>query len=117
MVMMRGGPLRPAKRRFMGGGIRSAVVAVSVVVLGVIVAHPQAQTRPAASGVRQTAYIKASNTHGGDHFGNGGTLLGDSVSLSGDGSTLAVGAPDESSKSKGINGDQNDKSMFAAGAV
>jgi len=96
--------------------MRSAVVAVSVVVLGVIVAHPLAQTRSGA-GVRQTAYIKASNTEAGDHFGNGGTLEGDSVAISGDGNTLAVGAPNESSNAKGINGNQADNSSFSAGAV
>jgi hypothetical protein len=65
----------------------------------------------------QTAYVKASNPHMGDHFGNGGTLLGDSVALSGDGLTMAVGAPNESSGSKGINGNQNDTSVYSAGAV
>ena len=53
----------------------------------------------------------------GDHFGNGGTLLGDSVALSGNGLTLAVGAPNESSGAKGVNGDQNDTSVYSAGAV
>ena len=91
--------------------MRSAVVAVSVVVLGVIAAHPLAQTRSGA-GVRQTAYIKASNPEAGDHFGNGGTLEGDSVAISGDGNTLAVGAPNESSNAKGINGNQADNSSF-----
>ena len=65
----------------------------------------------------QTAYIKASNPHMGDHFGSGGTLLGDSVALSDDGLTLAVGAPNESSGSKGINGNENDTSVYSAGAV
>ena len=68
-------------------------------------------------GLRQTAYIKASNPHMGDHFGNGGTLLGDSVALSGNGLTLAVGAPNESSGARGANGDQNDTSVYSAGAV
>jgi len=71
----------------------------------------------ASAGLRQAAYIKASNPHMGDHFGNGGTLLGDSVALSGDGLTLAVGAPNESSGAKGINGNQNDTSVYSAGAV
>jgi tartrate dehydratase beta subunit/fumarate hydratase class I family protein len=71
----------------------------------------------ASAGLRQAAYIKASNPHMGDHFGNGGTLLGDSVALSGDGLTLAVGAPNESSGVKGINGNQNDTSVYSAGAV
>ena len=45
---------------------------------------------------KQQAYIKASNT-GFDRFGY-------SVSLSADGKTLAVGAPDEMSSATGING-------------
>jgi len=65
----------------------------------------------------QVAYIKASNTEMGDHFGNGGTLEGHGVALSGDGNTLAVGAPYESSGAKGINGNQNDNSVYSAGVV
>ena len=67
--------------------------------------------------LRQTAYVKASNPHMGDHFGNGGTLLGDSVALSGDGLTMAIGAPNEGSGAKGINGNQDDTSVYSAGAV
>jgi hypothetical protein len=67
--------------------------------------------------LKQVAYLKASNTEANDHFGDGGTLLGHGVALSGDGSTLAVGAPGESSGTKGINGNQNDNSVYAAGAV
>ena len=74
-----------------------------------------AQSAPAP--LTQTAYIKASNTHAGDHFGNGGTLLGDSVALSGDGNTMAVGAPNESSGAKGVNGNQADTSTYSSGAV
>ena len=55
-------------------------------------------------------YFKASNTEVGDDFGF-------SVALSGDGRTLAVGAPYEDSGSPGINGDQSDNSMTDAGAV
>jgi tartrate dehydratase beta subunit/fumarate hydratase class I family protein len=81
-----------------------------------------AQSRPASSGVpsagvRQVAYLKASNTEANDHFGNGGTLEGHGVALSADGSTLAVSAPYESSGAKGINGDQNDNSVYSSGAV
>ena len=94
--------------------MRSVVVAVSVVVLGAIVAHPQAQS---AGEVRQVAYLKASNAEAGDQFGTGGTLLGDSVAISGDGNTIAIGAPKESSGAKGVNGNQNDNSIYAAGAV
>jgi hypothetical protein len=67
--------------------------------------------------VRQVAYLKASNTEANDHFGNGGTLEGHGVALSGDGSTLAVAAPYESSGAKGVHGNQNDNSVFSAGAV
>ena len=58
--------------------------------------------------LRQTAYIKASNPHAGDHFGNGGTLLGDSGRAERRRhSRIAVGAPNESSGAKGVNGNQN----------
>jgi hypothetical protein len=70
-----------------------------------------------STALRQSAYVKASNPHMGDHFGNGGTLLGDSVALSGDGLTMAVGAPNEGSGAKGVNGNQNDTSVYSAGAV
>ena len=53
----------------------------------------------------------------GDHFGNGGTLEGHAVALSGDGSTLAVGAPYESSAAMGVNGNQNDNGLYSSGAV
>jgi hypothetical protein len=45
------------------------------------------------------AYVKASNTGSGDHFGTG-------LALSGDGNTLAVGAPFENSAARGIGGNQ-----------
>src|SRR2546422_6798611 len=67
--------------------------------------------------LKQAAYLKASNTEMGDHFGNGGTLEGHGVAISGDGSTLAVGAPYESSAAKGINGNQNDNTLYSAGTV
>jgi len=65
----------------------------------------------------QVAFIKPSNTGDGDNFGAGGTLAGDAVALSKDGSTLAVGAPFESSGASGIDGDQSDESVYGAGAV
>lgn len=58
----------------------------------------------------QQAYIKASNAGSFDGFGY-------SISLSGDGASLAVGAPFEASNAVGINGDQTDDSEFGAGAV
>ncbi|MBK7537519.1 MAG: integrin [Myxococcales bacterium] len=58
----------------------------------------------------QQAYVKASNTDLGDRFGY-------SVSLSGDGSTLAVGAPLEDSAATGVNSDQTDNTATDSGAV
>ncbi|MEO7733068.1 MAG: DUF4215 domain-containing protein, partial [Kofleriaceae bacterium] len=57
----------------------------------------------------QQAYLKASNTDP-DRFGW-------SLALSSDGSTLAVGAPDEASTATGIDGDQHDNSGDRVGAV
>ncbi len=58
----------------------------------------------------QEAYVKASNTGAGDAFGY-------SISLSGDGSTLAVGAFGEDSAATGIGGDQGDDTALGSGAV
>jgi hypothetical protein len=58
----------------------------------------------------QQAYIKASNSGQEDWFGV-------RLALSGDGNTLAVGAPNEDSAAQGINGRQNDDSATEAGAV
>ncbi len=58
----------------------------------------------------QQAYVKASNTGGGDQFGRG-------VALSADGDTLAVGATSEASTATGIGGDQTDNSAVSVGAV
>lgn len=55
-------------------------------------------------------YFKASNTDAADWFGW-------SLALSADGTTLAVGAPREASQARGINGDEADNGVFAAGAV
>ena len=72
----------------------------------------------AATGqLREVAYLKASNAETNDHFGNGGTLEGKGVALSGDGRTLAVSAPYESSGAKGVNGKQDDNSVYSSGAV
>jgi len=60
--------------------------------------------------VSRPAYIKASNTDVLDQFGI-------TLALSADGSTLAVGAPGESSAATGIGGNQSDDSASGAGAV
>ena len=56
----------------------------------------------------QEAYIKASNTDSGDQFGFCVSLWED---------TLAVGTPWEESRAAGVNGDQDDDTLYGAGAV
>lgn len=58
----------------------------------------------------QQAYVKASNTAAGDRFGA-------TVALSGDGHTLAVGAPGEDSAATTVHGDEADNSALESGAV
>ena len=83
----------------------------------------QAQAAPSAtSGLIpvQISYLKASNGEAYDHFGCGGASTGhagNSVAISRDGNTLAIGAPYESSGATGIDGEQSDNSAFASGAV
>ncbi|MEQ1575311.1 MAG: integrin [Vicinamibacterales bacterium] len=100
----------------MTGGSRSVMVVMGCLALAGVAARMQAQV-PAAGQIRQSAYIKASNPEAGDHFGNGGTLEGFSVAVSGDGTTMAVGAPQEASGAKGIGGNQADNSAYDSGAV
>jgi len=63
----------------------------------------------------QQAYVKASNAI---NFGIGqNARFGESVALSADGNTLAVGARNEASNATGIDGDQTDTSARGSGAV
>lgn len=66
-------------------------------------------TREAGTWSRQ-AYVKASNSGGGDTFGRG-------IGLSADGRTLAVGADGEDSSGSGWNGEQNNNGPLDSGAV
>ncbi len=65
-------------------------------------------TRRTAAEFAQQAYVKASNTGGGDAFGT-------SVAVAGD--TMAVGAYTEDSASTGVNGYEGDDSASNSGAV
>lgn len=56
----------------------------------------------------QQAYLKASNTGGGDEFGF-------AVAISGD--TVVAGAAGEDSNATGVNGKQNNNSVLSSGAV
>jgi FG-GAP repeat protein len=100
-------------------------VGPAVVLVGMVLgAVGYAQSGPPAASspgqLRQIAYLKASNPSEDAHFGCGGTLTGhagNTSAISDDGTTIAVGAPHESSGAKGINGNQNDKSVYSSGAV
>lgn len=59
---------------------------------------------------QQQAYIKASNTNRSDLFGS-------DVSMSADGTVLAVGASGEASSTTGVNGNQSDNTFPRSGAV
>ncbi len=60
--------------------------------------------------LRAIGYVKASNTDSGDSFGY-------TVSVSDDGTTLAVGAWGENSNATGINGDDRNDTVGNSGAV
>jgi hypothetical protein len=106
--------------------MQRAVVSVALVGLSIgAVAYARSQSAaPPSNGsaapLRQIAYLKASNPAEDAHFGCGGTLTGhagNSSAISDDGNTIAIGAPHENSGAKGINGNQNDKSVYSSGAV
>ena len=103
-------------------GVGRWKLGVAILVLTSGHAFSQGQPRPAipALPLKQIAYIKASNAEAYDYFADGGGNQGhngNSIALSGDGSTMVVGAPYESSGSRGVNGNQNDNSAYASGAV
>ncbi len=76
----------------------------------VFVANINAETQTGSPEWAQQAYIKASNTGGGDNFG-------ESVALSSDGNTLAVSTIAEDSNATGINGNESNDDSSASGAV
>jgi hypothetical protein len=61
-----------------------------------------------AEGWTQQAYLKASNTQGGDRFG-GSVAIG--------GNTVVIGALGEASNATSVNGNQNDNSVSNSGAA
>ena len=105
---------------------RRLYVVASLAALLFVPAHLRSQA-PTVSNVvppvlplKPVAFLKASNTEAYDHFACGGGNqghTGNSIALSGDGSTMAVGAPFESSRASGVNGNQDDNSTYASGAV
>jgi hypothetical protein len=117
----------------MGGDMSGArlrvifpVLSLAIALLGLPeAAHAQGRgggmpAAPAGPLPKQVHYIKASNAEAGDYFADGGANqghTGSSIAFSRDGNTLAIGAPYESGGSKGINGNQDDNSVYGSGAV
>ena len=106
--------------------VRYAGVAAVLAVFLLIPHYPHAQAPalndkvPPMLPLKQVAYIKASNAEAYDHFACGGGNqghTGNSIALAGDANTMAIGAPFESGGAAGINGNQNDNSVYASGAV
>ena len=100
------------------------VVLLGGVVFGAAAAvgcgRAEAQLASSIAEVQQVAYLKAPNPDIGDHFAGGGSLpghIGNALTVSADANTMAVGAPHESSAARGINGDQDDNSLYNSGAV
>jgi hypothetical protein len=97
---------------------RRVLAVLCVLVVGVFASAWLGAQAPA--GLRQSAYLKASNPGMFDHFGEGGALdghTGHGIAISGDGNTIVVGAQHESSNARGVNGNQNDDSAYDAGAA
>ena len=103
--------------------LRAVTGVVFVAIASVAVVAGRQAPPPAPGGspqLRQIAYLKASNPETDDHFGCGGVLDGHAgwgVAISGDGNTVAVGAPHESSGARGVNGNQSDNSTYGSGSV
>ena len=104
----------------------AAISLLTAITVFVTSSNPRAQAItvnkevPPMLPLKQVAYIKASNAEAYDHFACGGGNqghTGTSIALSGDANTMAIGAPFESGGSRGVNGNQTDNSMYAAGAV
>ena len=99
---------------------RLTMFLTSAAVVLVAVPGTDARQEGEGAGLRHLAYLKASNAAGADHFACGGSLpghIGNAIAVSGDGTTVAVGAPHESSAARGINGNQGDNSLYNSGAV
>ena len=103
---------------------RRTCLARALMCVGIGIAAPTTAQSPASASadvpLRQVAFLKASNPGAFDHFGEGGALdghIGLGVAISGDGSTIAVGAQHESSSATGINGAQNNDAAYNSGAV
>jgi trimeric autotransporter adhesin len=113
--------LRISPRRWRHAGL-AAGFALLLFIPGYLRAQAPALNKevPPMLPLKQVAYIKASNAEAYDHFACGGGNqghTGNSIALSGDANTMAIGAPFESGGAAGVNGNQGDNSAYASGAV
>ena len=92
------------------GRLNAKYILESCNVIGCAVSEAVFTSTKLADMVSSVGYLKASNAGTGDYFGA-------SLSLSADGTILAVGADIESSNATGVNGDQTNNSLAASGAV
>jgi hypothetical protein len=88
------------------------VLASLLLLAGTILTAQETASQWTAAGT-----LHASNAEADDQLGVGGALMGSTLAISRDGSTLAVAAPHEDGGSRGVNGDQADNSVYGAGAV
>jgi hypothetical protein len=93
-----------------GGSVSAALTGfVSTIAIRVTASDGTTRTYDVVV-VKSSTYVKASNTGASDYFGQ-------SVALSADGATLAVGANYEDSVATGIGGDQTSNAAGNSGAV
>ncbi|MFN9458181.1 MAG: BACON domain-containing protein, partial [Acidobacteriota bacterium] len=95
--------VKDARGRRLGARMAAAGKMVEIVVEDGVAAYPIT-----VDPLVQHAFLKASNTGAGDHFGSAVALAGD---------TLVVSADQEASGATGVNGDQSNNSAPNAGAV
>ena len=99
---------------------RAAALAVAAAAVAAALDADARQAEQRVPPASQLASLTASNPDAADHFACGGSLpghIGNALAVSGDGMTVAVGAPHESSAARGINGKQDDNSLYNSGAV
>lgn len=83
----------------------------------VAVARQQARVDDGARQASAVRYLKVSNPGEDDRIGIGDPLVGVTLAMSADGSTVAVSTPHEDSAATGVNGSERDESAWDSGAV
>lgn len=95
----------------------SRCIGLAIVLLLTCARVAMSQPATPVSDYGTVTYLKVSNPDEDDRLGAGDPLMGLTVAISRDGSTLAAAAPHEGSAARGVNGDQADNGGFDTGAV